>query len=197
MDPFTEKLLERTRARRENLQKKLAERSNAANRQVVKRPREPLTDTNVVISESLIDKVPQMSTKPSPSKRKCSGENVQPAADEENQEPVMPQAPPLSDPPTDKKPPVGPASIRPFSSSSEKTSGKLVLQSQSVQLKAERPEPDKVAVCTALVPPSRTEAQIAVANPAESNKEDPAPSAAGMKSRLKHLAEQRKCWNTD
>uniref|UniRef100_A0A3P9CVJ8 Anillin n=1 Tax=Maylandia zebra TaxID=106582 RepID=A0A3P9CVJ8_9CICH len=175
MDPFTE----------ENLQKKLAERTNAANRQVVKRPREPLTDTNIVISESLIDKVPQTSTKPSPSKRKCSGENVQPAADEENQEPVMPQAPLLSDPPTDKKPPVGPAR-------------KPVLQSQAVQLKAERPEPDKVAVCTALVPPSRTEAQIGAANPApQSNTEDPAPSAAGMKSRLKNLAEQRKCWNTD
>lgn len=109
----------------------------------------------------------------------------------------MPQAPPLSDPPTDKKPPVGPASIRPVSSSSEKTSGKPVLQSQAAQLKAERPEPDKVAVCTALVPPSRTEAQTGAANPAQSNKEDPAPSAAGMKSRLKHLAEQRKCWNTD
>lgn len=109
----------------------------------------------------------------------------------------MPQAPLLSDPPTDKKPPVGPASIRPFSSS-EKTSGKPVLQSQAVQLKAERPEPDKVAVCTALVPPSRTEAQIGAANPApQSNTEDPAPSAAGMKSRLKNLAEQRKCWNTD
>uniref|UniRef100_A0A3Q4HTC8 Anillin n=1 Tax=Neolamprologus brichardi TaxID=32507 RepID=A0A3Q4HTC8_NEOBR len=54
MDPFTEKLLERTRARRENLQKKLAERSNAANRQVVKRPREPLTDTNVVISDEMV-----------------------------------------------------------------------------------------------------------------------------------------------
>lgn len=198
MDPFTEKLLERTRARRENLQKKLAERSNAANRQVVKRPREPLADTNIVISESVIDKVPQTSTKPSPSKRKCSGENVQPAADEENQEPMMPQAPLLSDPPTDKKPPVGPASIRSFSSSSEKTSAKPVLQSQSVQLKTERPEPNRMAVCTALVPPSRTEAQIGAANPApQSSKEDPAPSAAGMKSRLQNLAEQRKCWDTD
>ncbi|CAI5689753.1 unnamed protein product [Oreochromis niloticus] len=198
MDPFTEKLLERTRARRENLQKKLAERSNAANRQVVKRPREPLADTNIVISESVIDKVPQTSTKPSPSKRKCSGENVQPAADEENQEPMMPQAPLLSDPPTDKKPPVGPASIRSFSSSSEKTSAKPVLQSQSVQLKTECPEPNRMAVCTALVPPSRTEAQIGAANPApQSSKEDPAPSAAGMKSRLQNLAEQRKCWDTD
>lgn len=110
----------------------------------------------------------------------------------------MPQAPLLSDPPTDKKPPVGPASIRPFSSSSEKTSGKPVLQSQSVQPKTERPDPDKMAVCTALVPPSRTEAQIGAANPApQSNKEDPAPSAAGMKSRFQNLAEQRKCWDTD
>lgn len=48
-----QKLLERTRARRENLQKKMAERPNAANRQMAKRP---LTDTNSLISESAIDK---------------------------------------------------------------------------------------------------------------------------------------------
>lgn len=51
-----QKLLERTRARRENLQKKMAERPNTANRQMVKRPREPLADTNSVVSEPLIDK---------------------------------------------------------------------------------------------------------------------------------------------
>lgn len=50
------KLLERTRARRENLQKKMAERPNVANRQMVKRPREPLADTNGTISGPVIDK---------------------------------------------------------------------------------------------------------------------------------------------
>lgn len=48
-----QKLLERTRARRENLQKKMAERPNAANRQMAKRP---LTDTNSLIGESAVDK---------------------------------------------------------------------------------------------------------------------------------------------
>uniref|UniRef100_A0AAY4EPN9 Anillin n=1 Tax=Denticeps clupeoides TaxID=299321 RepID=A0AAY4EPN9_9TELE len=53
MDPFTEKLLERTRARRENLQKKIAERPAGANRQMAKRPREPLAEANSLIREPL------------------------------------------------------------------------------------------------------------------------------------------------
>ncbi|XP_030597732.1 anillin isoform X2 [Archocentrus centrarchus] len=192
MDPFTEKLLERTRARRENLQKKLAERTNASNRQMEKRPREPLVHTNTVI-------IPQTSTKPSPSKRRCSGENVQPAAGEENQEPVMPRVPLLSDPSTDNKAPVGLASVRP-SSSLEKTSAKPVLQFQSVQLKTAEPEPDKMSVSTALDPPSSKKALIEGSNPApqsskEERVEDPAP-AGGMKSRLQKLAEERKGWDT-
>lgn len=48
--------MERTRARRENLQKKMADRPNAANRPMVKRAREPLADTNTMISEPVIDK---------------------------------------------------------------------------------------------------------------------------------------------
>lgn len=51
-----QKLLERTRARRENLQKKMAERPTAANRPMAKRTREPLTDTNSVLSEPTIEK---------------------------------------------------------------------------------------------------------------------------------------------
>ncbi|XP_037650862.1 anillin isoform X3 [Sebastes umbrosus] len=201
MDPFTEKLLERTRARRENLQKKMADRPNAANRQMAKRPREPLADTNSVISEAFIDKVPQVSSKPSPSKRKCSEENVQPAAGEENQEPVMTQAvaPMLSDPPTDKKPPVGPASVR-SSSSLEKTATRPAVQPQPGQLKA--PEPEKMAVTPAPNPPSSREVETVPASSAlQRNKEDlvevTAPSAAGMKSRLQRLAEKRKCWDGD
>ncbi|XP_070703150.1 anillin [Pempheris klunzingeri] len=200
MDPFTEKLLERTRARRENLQKKMAERPNAANRQMVKRPREPLADTNSVTSEPVIDKVPQVSSKPSPSKRRCSEENVQSTADEENQEPVMmrPVPPMLPDPPTDKKPPVGPASVRSFSSSLERTATRPAVESQPGQLKTA--QPDRIAITPAPDPPSSREAEMVPASSAlrrsdEDLVEDPAPSAVGMKSRLQRLAEQRKCWD--
>lgn len=223
-----QKLLERTRARRENLQKKMADRPNAANRQMAKRPREPLADTNSVISEPVIDKgmntcvgslcdetypvsvitvlqlysvlifphhllsVPQVSSKPSPSKRMCSGENVQPAANEENQEPVMTRpVTPMADPPTDKKPPVGPSR---HSSSLEKSAARPAVQSQ--------PEPEKMAVTSAAAadPPRSREAEMVSASPAllmnkETPMEDPAPSAVGMKSRLQRLAEQRKCWD--
>uniref|UniRef100_A0A3P8SB38 Anillin n=1 Tax=Amphiprion percula TaxID=161767 RepID=A0A3P8SB38_AMPPE len=202
MDPFTEKLLERTRARRENLQKKMAERPNAANRQMVKRPREPLAETNSVITESVIDKVPQVSSKPSPSKRRCSEENAQPAANEENQEPIMTRAgaPVRSDPPTDKKPPVGPASIR--LSSSEKNSTRPIVKSQPGQLETAQPEAERMAVSPAPDPPKSREAQMEPASSApqrskEDLVEDPAPSATGMRSRLQRLAEQRKCWDGD
>uniref|UniRef100_UPI0037E72A9C anillin n=1 Tax=Semicossyphus pulcher TaxID=241346 RepID=UPI0037E72A9C len=201
MDPFTEKLLERTRARRENLQKKMAERPNAANRQMAKRPREPLADTNSVISEPVIDKAPQVSSKPSPSKRMCSGENFQPAAGEENQEPTMTRAvtPMLSDPPTDKKPPAGPASIRP-ASSLEKTATRPAVQSQPGQLKTVQPEPEKMAVNPSPDPLCSREAEtMPVSSALQKNKEhlmeEPAVSAAGMKSRLQRLAEQRKGWD--
>uniref|UniRef100_A0A087XQ88 Anillin n=1 Tax=Poecilia formosa TaxID=48698 RepID=A0A087XQ88_POEFO len=199
MDPFTEKLLERTRARRENLQRKLAERPNAANRQMVKRPREPLTESNNTITDSNVDKVPQISSKPSPSKRRCSEEN-QLARDEENQVPVMTQAggPVPPDPLTDKKPPVGPASIR--SSSSLEQSSTRPVQSRLKELKAERPE--NVAVTPGPVPPSTREAPTEPPGFAQHrNKpdqvDDSTPSAAGMKSRLQRLAQQRKCWDGD
>ncbi|TNN75418.1 Actin-binding protein anillin [Liparis tanakae] len=201
MDPFTEKLLERTRARRENLQKKMAERPNAANRQMVKRPREPLADTNCVISAPVIDKVPQASSNPSPSKRRCSEENLSPAAGEENQEPVTTRAAiaMLSDPPTDKKPPVGPASVRP-TPSLEKTATRPAVQPQRGPLKT--PEPEKTTVTPAPSPPISREVEMEPASSAlQSNKEDlvdvTAPPAAGMKSRLQRLAQQRKYWDGD
>nr|XP_019946313.1 PREDICTED: anillin isoform X3 [Paralichthys olivaceus] len=200
MDPFTEKLLERTRARRENLQKKMADRPNAANRPIVKRPREPLADSNSVISEPVTDKAPQASSKPSPSKRLCSGEYVQPAAGEENQEPTMmrPVAQMVSDPPTDKKPPVMPGCRQ--SSSLERTATRPDVQSQPGQLKTVQPEPEKMAVTTASHNQSDKKTEMVAASPApQSSKEnlveDSGPCAAGMKSRLQRLAEQRKCWD--
>ncbi|XP_035476641.2 anillin isoform X3 [Scophthalmus maximus] len=197
MDPFTEKLLERTRARRENLQKKLAERPNAANRQMVKRPREPLADTNSVTSEPVIDTVPQLSSKPSPSKRRCSGENVQLAAGEENQQPMMarPVAPLPSDPPTDKKPPVGPGSRQ--SSSLERTATQPDVHCQLGQPKTIQPQQDKSAVTPAARYQSSREASPVPQRTKENLEEDPAPCAAGMKSRFHRLAEQRKCWDGD
>uniref|UniRef100_A0A3B3ZAF2 Anillin n=1 Tax=Periophthalmus magnuspinnatus TaxID=409849 RepID=A0A3B3ZAF2_9GOBI len=182
MDPFTEKLLERTRARRENLQKKLAERPNAANRQMVKRPREPLTETNSLICE------PPATAKPSPSKRKCSGENLQPSkVDEENKEPMVPQAltPLLQDPPTDKKPPVGPASIRSTPSMERASRPNVpteVEQVRRAEIELNSREEEKMEVATSLHQ-SRTEEE-----------EKNVPSATGMRSRLQMLADQRKFW---
>ncbi|XP_034092169.1 anillin isoform X3 [Gymnodraco acuticeps] len=146
MDPFTEKLLERTRARRENLQKKMADRPNAASRAMVKRP---LADANSVISETLSEKVPQLSSKPSPSKRRCSEENV---AGEENQEPAMSRsvAPVLSDPPTDKKPPTGPNSVR---------------HASSLERNAPRPVEKMVVVSLPVAQSFREEEKMVVVSP--------------------------------
>ncbi|XP_056376449.1 anillin [Hyla sarda] len=91
MDPFTEKLLERTRARRENLQKKMADRPTAGARSIAltKRPREPLTETNHQPPALAEEAKPY--SKPSPSKRRCS-DNIEPQKSEvENKEPKSPE----------------------------------------------------------------------------------------------------------
>uniref|UniRef100_A0A8C8SUK2 Anillin n=1 Tax=Pelusios castaneus TaxID=367368 RepID=A0A8C8SUK2_9SAUR len=87
MDPFTEKLLERTRARRENLQKKMAERPTAGMRTTMqtKRTREPLLETNN--QSPLCGEEVKPSTKPSPSKRLCS-DMESPVCNSENRQPV-------------------------------------------------------------------------------------------------------------
>lgn len=114
---------------------------------------------------------------------------------------TRPVAPTLPDPPTDKKPPVGPTSIRP-SSSLEKTATRPAVKFQPEQQKTSQPEPERMAVTPAPDPPSSREAEMMSASSAlQRNKEDlvedPAVSAAGMKSRLQRLAEQRKCWDGD
>ncbi|XP_068940516.1 anillin isoform X2 [Petaurus breviceps papuanus] len=122
MDPFTEKLLERTRARRENLQKKMAERPKAAGRVVVqaKRPREPLTETNNQLPPREGEE--RASTKPSPLKRPCSDHADAAASNLENEQPgdssasprssdTMAQAQPLL-PPVASMPPAEPGSPR-------------------------------------------------------------------------------------
>ncbi|XP_029023239.1 anillin isoform X2 [Betta splendens] len=202
MDPFTEKLLERTRARRENLQKKMAERPNAANRQMIKRPREPLADTNCVTIEPPTDQVPHGSTKPSPSKRMYSGENVQPFSDE-NQNPVVspPTASTMSNPPTNKKPPAMPTVTQP-SSILDNTDTVLVVQFQPSQLKTDQPASGTMNpnLFLSFSGPSTSKAEVAPASPSLHRNKDhavsnSAPSAAAMKSRLQKLAEQRKFWD--
>ncbi|XP_043921579.1 anillin-like [Protopterus annectens] len=86
MDPFTEKLLERTRARRENLQKKMAERPTAATKTLMqpKRTREPLLEA---INQPLQPVEEKKDTNPSPSKRRCSGNKDTSAGCTENKQP--------------------------------------------------------------------------------------------------------------
>lgn len=86
-------------------------------------------------------------------------------------------APQLSAPPTDRKPPVGPASIRSASSMEKKATP------PAVQV---HPEPERVAVAPASEAPG--------CRPTEAVGEEQTPSTVGMKSRLQRLVQQRKCW---
>ncbi|VCW79479.1 unnamed protein product, partial [Gulo gulo] len=88
MDPFTEKLLERTRARRENLQRKMAERPTAAARSVThaKRAREPLSEASN--QQPLPSSEEKSCTKPSPSKKRCSDTTEVEVSNLENEKPV-------------------------------------------------------------------------------------------------------------
>ncbi|XP_045421100.1 anillin isoform X2 [Lemur catta] len=88
MDPFTEKLLERTRARRENLQRKMAERPTAAARSVThaKRAREPLSEASN--QQPLSGGEEKSCTKPSPSKKRCSDNAEVEVSNLENKQPV-------------------------------------------------------------------------------------------------------------
>ncbi|KAM5203962.1 anillin isoform 2-T2 [Hipposideros larvatus] len=89
MDPFTEKLLERTRARRENLQKKMAERPTAAARSAThaKRAREPLSEASN--QQPLSAGEEKSCTKPSPSKKRCSDNTEVEVSNLENEQPVQ------------------------------------------------------------------------------------------------------------
>ncbi|XP_058037420.1 anillin isoform X2 [Ahaetulla prasina] len=88
MDPFTEKLLERTRARRENLQKLMAGRSTAGVRNMAqtKRNREPLSEAGNQSLQSNEEAKPN--AKPSPSKRHCSDNAEISVSNSENMHPV-------------------------------------------------------------------------------------------------------------
>lgn len=109
-------------------------------------------------------------------------------------EPVTPM---LSDPPTDKKPPVGPTSVR-SSSSLERTAPRPAVQSQPEQQKTAQPERMVVTAVPDALISKKDETLSENSGPQSAKKElveDLAPSAAGMRSRLQRLAEQRKCWD--
>ncbi|XP_026112934.1 anillin-like isoform X3 [Carassius auratus] len=192
MDPFTEKLLERTRARRENLQRKMAERPTTAKLPMAKRTREPLTDTNSVISELTIEKA-LPSSKPSPSKRRCSDENA--LLSEENKQTVVPHVT-ASEPMTDKKPPLVPSSVRPRrmeQTSAHCPSEPEVLPTQPLSdtEKLMRP-PQSPAKCT-----DNLMKHAALDGAKETPKDAPIPGITSMRSRLQRLAEQRQYWDSE
>ncbi|NWV32805.1 ANLN protein, partial [Grantiella picta] len=84
----TQKLLERTRARRENLQRKMAERPKMGARPTLqtKRAREPLAETGN--QAPLPGEEVKPDTKPSPSKRLCPNDMETQASSLENVQPV-------------------------------------------------------------------------------------------------------------
>ncbi|NXA59100.1 ANLN protein, partial [Mohoua ochrocephala] len=84
----TQKLLERTRARRENLQRKMAERPKMGARPTMqtKRAREPLAETGN--QAPLPGDEVKPDTKPSPSKRLCPNDTETQASSSENVQPV-------------------------------------------------------------------------------------------------------------
>uniref|UniRef100_A0A673K0E7 Anillin n=1 Tax=Sinocyclocheilus rhinocerous TaxID=307959 RepID=A0A673K0E7_9TELE len=193
MDPFTEKLLERTRARRENLQRKMAERPTAANRPMAKRTREPLTDTNSVISEPTIEKA-LPSSKPSPSKRRCSDENTF-LSGEENKQPMALQMT-ASEPMTDKKPPLVPSSVRPMpveQGSARCTPEPVVLPT--------RPPPDTEKMMRPPQSPAKSTDSVmkhaALDGAKEAQKDAPTPGLSNVRSRLQRLAKERHNWDSE
>uniref|UniRef100_A0A6Q2YVK8 Anillin n=1 Tax=Esox lucius TaxID=8010 RepID=A0A6Q2YVK8_ESOLU len=204
--PFTLKLLERTRARRENLQKKMAERPTAANRHIVKRAREPLAETcNSLSTDPVSDKAPHPSTKPSPSKRSRSGELGQPpVVGEENREPAMPpriMTPTLTDPQTDRKPPAGPERVALPPAIATLPEPKPMVAAQLVPEQAE-PVACSVSDTEKVAPgPRGTRAvEVVPASPVlQRNREGQteASTPAAIKSRLARLAEQRQYWDSE
>ncbi|KAF5908547.1 anillin isoform X2 [Clarias magur] len=188
------KLLERTRARRENLQKKMAERPTAANRQMTKRSREPLTETNSVVSQPPAEKV-LPSSNPSPSKRRCSEENAH-FTGEENKEPVAHQVAAV-EPAMDKKPPIAPSSIhpatveRPALYSSSGTG--LVHPPSDIEKMEARPSQTITGCTDKAIKHSAMEESREVLKDASA----PTPSASNMRSRLQRLADQRHCWDSE
>ncbi|RXN05396.1 actin-binding anillin isoform X2 [Labeo rohita] len=171
----------------------MAERPTAANRPMAKRTREPLTDTNSVISEPTIEKA-LPSSKPSPSKRRCSDENAL-FTGEENKQPVASQVI-ASEPMTDKKPPPMPSSVR--SMPLEQRPARCTPEPEVLPT---RPPPDTEKMMRPPQSPAKS-ADIVIKHSAldgakEAQKDAPTTGVSGMRSRLQRLAEQRQYWDSE
>ncbi|XP_036897032.1 anillin isoform X1 [Sturnira hondurensis] len=216
MDPFTEKLLERTRARRENLQKKLAERPTAVPRSgaPAKRARQPLVEA----SNQPPGAEEKSCTKPSPSKKRCSDNTEVEVSNLENEQPVesasakpcspspvSPQAWPQVPAPTSGCPPATQASLlgpqRGLDAGPEATAGSSV-KTRMQRLAAQRRHWDKEEDGTGTngdVP----ESSLIAAVPAEDKAAfPPKPSEAsatpiGRRGRLANLAAVICSWEDD
>ncbi|KAB0391450.1 hypothetical protein E2I00_010227, partial [Balaenoptera physalus] len=110
------KLLERTRARRENLQRKMAERPTPAARSATKakRVREPLSEASN--QQPLSGGEEKSCTKPSPSKKRCSDNTEVEVSNLENEKPVesasaKPCSPSLMSPQAQPQAPQVPAGV--------------------------------------------------------------------------------------
>uniref|UniRef100_A0A8C2JPN1 Anillin n=1 Tax=Cyprinus carpio TaxID=7962 RepID=A0A8C2JPN1_CYPCA len=173
-------------------QRKMAERPTAANRPMAKRTREPLTDTNSVISEPTIEKA-LPSSKPSPSKRRCSDENTL-LSGEENKQPMAPQMT-ASEPMTDKKPPLVQSSVRPMPV--EQRSARCTPEPEVLPT---RPPPDTEKMMRPPQSPAKSTDSLmkhaALDGAKEAQKDAPTPGL-NMRSRLLRLAEQRHYWDSE
>uniref|UniRef100_A0A671QN79 Anillin n=1 Tax=Sinocyclocheilus anshuiensis TaxID=1608454 RepID=A0A671QN79_9TELE len=173
--------------------RKMAERPTAANRPMAKRTREPLTDTNSVISEPTIEKA-LPSSKPSPSKRRCSDENTL-LSGEENKQPIAPQMT-ASEPMTDKKPPLVPSRVRPMPV--EQGSARCTPEPEVLPT---RPPPDtEKMMCPPQSPAKSTDSVMkhtALDGAKEAQKDAPTPGLSNVRSRLQRLAKQRHNWDSE
>lgn len=133
------------------------------------------------------------SSKPSPSKRRCSEENAR-FSGEENKEPVALQVT-ASEPVTDKKPPIASSSIhlatverRAVHSSSD--SGTGLAHPPQVTEKMEACPSQTITGFT-----DKVMKRSVIEESSEVLKDTPA--ASSMKSRLQRLAEQRQYWDSE
>lgn len=137
------------------------------------------------------------SSKPSPSKRRCSEENAH-FSGEENKEPVALQVT-ASEPVTDKKPPIAPSSIH--SATEERLAVHSSLDS-GTRLAQPPPVTEKMEACPSQTITGFTDKVMKRSTIEESSevlKDTPAPTlgASSMKSRLQRLAEQRQYWDSE
>ncbi|XP_023569247.1 anillin isoform X2 [Octodon degus] len=218
MDPFTEKLLERTRARRENLQRKMAERPTAAARSAAhaKRLREPLSEASNQQPQSGGEE--KSCTKPSPSKKRCSDNTEVEVSNLENKQPLDTAAvkscsPSLASPQAQPAAPAGlrdsvavPASLlgpeRKLNPSLEAAAGSSVkTRMQKLAEQRRRWDNDATETFSDDVPPSSHLSPVPskekVSSPPKSPISGASAAPIGRRGRLANLAATISSWEDD